>query len=67
MTSTLVLSKDTGAIRVLTMNRPAARNALSPNLIGTLYAALRATDDDPSVRAVVLTGAAGRRMRAARY
>ncbi|MDT7736629.1 MAG: enoyl-CoA hydratase [Mycobacterium sp.] len=57
MTSTLVLSDDSGAVRVLTMNRPAARNALSPGLIGALYAELREADDDPSVRAVVLTGA----------
>ena len=57
MTPTLVLSDDSGPVRVLTMNRPAARNALSPALIETLYAALRDADDDPSVRAVVLTGA----------
>ncbi|MDT5084666.1 MAG: enoyl-CoA hydratase, partial [Mycobacterium sp.] len=57
MTATLVLSDDAGPVRVLTMNRPAARNALSPELIGTLYVALRDADDDPSVRVVVLTGA----------
>src|SRR5882757_7197890 len=57
MTPALVLSDDTGPVRVLTMNRPEARNALSPNLIGTLYAALREADDDASARAVVLTGA----------
>jgi enoyl-CoA hydratase len=57
MTSTLVLSDDSGAVRVLTMNRPAARNALSPALIRALYTELREADDDPSVRAVVLTGA----------
>src|SRR6202046_4422655 len=57
MTPALVLSDDTGSVRVLTMNRPEARNALSPKLIGTLYAALREADDDASVRAVVLTGA----------
>ena len=57
MTPALVLSDDTGPVRVLTMNRPEARNALSPQLIGTLYAALREADDDASVRAVVLTGA----------
>ena len=56
MTSSLVLSDDIGAVRVLTMNRPAQRNALSPDLIGALYGALREADDDPSVRAVVLTG-----------
>jgi enoyl-CoA hydratase len=57
MTPTLVLSEDIGPVRVLTMNRPEARNALSPNLIGTLYTALREADDDASVHAVVLTGA----------
>jgi enoyl-CoA hydratase len=57
MTSTLVLSDDAGAVRLLTMNRPTARNALSPDLIGALYTELRRADDDPSVRAVVLTGA----------
>src|SRR6201986_3483327 len=56
MTPALVLSDDNGPVRVLTMNRPEARNALSPNLIGTLYAALREADDDTAVRAVVLTG-----------
>ena len=40
MTPALVLSDDAGPVRVLTMNRPEARNALSPGLIGTLYAAL---------------------------
>src|SRR6201991_725439 len=56
MTPALVLSDDNGTVRVLTINRPDARNALSPNLIGTLYAALREADDDTAVRAVVLTG-----------
>src|SRR6202020_3244292 len=57
MTPALVLSDDTGPVRILTMNRPEARNALSSKLIGNLYAALREADDDESVRAVVLTGA----------
>jgi enoyl-CoA hydratase len=57
MTATLVLSEDAGPVRVLTMNRPEARNALNPALIETLYAALCDADDDPSVRVVVLTGA----------
>jgi enoyl-CoA hydratase len=54
---TCVETADHGPVRVLTMNRPGARNALSSELIGTLYAALREADDDPSVQAVVLTGA----------
>jgi enoyl-CoA hydratase/carnithine racemase len=53
----LVGRADHGAVRVLTMNRPAARNALNRGLIRALYAALKAADSDESVRAVVLTGA----------
>ncbi|MGA8544281.1 MAG: enoyl-CoA hydratase [Mycobacterium sp.] len=56
MTQALVLSDDSGPVRVLTMNRPDSRNALNTNLIGVLYAALGDADEDPSVRAVVLTG-----------
>jgi enoyl-CoA hydratase/carnithine racemase len=54
---TLVLSTDHGAVRLLTMNRPAARNALNRDLIRALYTALTEADADESVRAVVLTGA----------
>jgi enoyl-CoA hydratase len=59
MTASLVLSDfygTAGPVRVLTMNRPEARNALNTNLIEALYAALCDADADPSVRAVVLTG-----------
>ena len=52
----LVLSTDHGAVRVLTLNRPQARNALNRGLIRALYTALNAADGDASVRAVVLTG-----------
>lgn len=51
-----VLITDHGPVRVFTMNRPHARNALSRGLMRELYAALTAADDDESVRAVVLTG-----------
>lgn len=51
-----VLTADHGAVRVLTLNRPQARNALSHDLIRALYAALKAADADPAVLAVVLTG-----------
>jgi enoyl-CoA hydratase/carnithine racemase len=54
---TLVLSTDHGAVRLLTMNRPGARNALNRDLIRALYTALTEADADESVRAVVLTGA----------
>jgi enoyl-CoA hydratase len=54
---TLVLVVDSGAVRVLTLNRPEARNALNRGLIRALYAALKAADADESIRAVVITGA----------
>jgi enoyl-CoA hydratase/carnithine racemase len=56
-TPTVLLVEDVGPVRVLTLNRPGARNALSGELISALYAGLVAADDDPAVRAVVLTGA----------
>lgn len=51
-----VLIANVGRVRVLTMNRPAARNALNRALIRALYAALKDADADDSVLAVVLTG-----------
>lgn len=51
-----LLTADHGAVRVLTMNRPQARNALSHDLIRALYAALKEADADEGVLAVVLTG-----------
>jgi enoyl-CoA hydratase len=41
---------------VATLNRPEARNALSPELIDDLAEVLRSADADPEVRAVVVTG-----------
>ena len=52
----VLTSSDRGAVRILTLNRPHARNALSGDLISALYAGLTAADDDDDVRAVVLTG-----------
>jgi enoyl-CoA hydratase len=45
------------ATAVVTINRPAARNALSSEVLRALPAALHRADADPDVRAVVLTGA----------
>jgi enoyl-CoA hydratase len=52
-----VLVDDIGPVRVLTMNRPESRNALSRELIRALYAALKTADAGEAVRAVVITGA----------
>jgi enoyl-CoA hydratase/carnithine racemase len=52
-----LLTVDVGSVRVLTMNRPEVRNALSGELISALYAGLVDADTDPDVHAVVLTGA----------
>jgi enoyl-CoA hydratase len=51
-----VIIDDVGGVRVLTMNRPDARNALDSALISALYEALLAADAHPGVRAVILTG-----------
>ena len=45
---------------VLRLNRPEARNALTPALLGGLGAALVEAEADPEVRAVVLTGTGDR-------
>ncbi|MDP9460729.1 MAG: enoyl-CoA hydratase/isomerase family protein, partial [Actinomycetota bacterium] len=45
------------AVCVLTMNRPAALNAVNTALAAALGSALEEAATDPAVRAVVLTGA----------
>ncbi len=52
-----VLRQDHGGIATLTLNRPAARNALSVGLMTALQAELDAIDRDPAVKVVVLAGA----------
>ena len=48
-----------GSVAVLTINRPARRNALTPNVLDGLCDALRRLEANPDVRAVVLAGAGG--------
>jgi enoyl-CoA hydratase/carnithine racemase len=50
----ILLREMAGAIAVLTLNRPAARNSLSEALIAGLHAALNEIAEDGSVRAVVI-------------
>lgn len=52
-----VLSEDIGPIRRIVLNRPEAMNAITGTMLGELNDALKAADDDPGVRVVVLTGA----------
>jgi enoyl-CoA hydratase/carnithine racemase len=49
-----------GAVLVLRLNRPEARNALTPGLVTGIGSALVDAESDPEVRAVVLTGTGDR-------
>jgi enoyl-CoA hydratase/carnithine racemase len=51
-----LLIEDRGPVRVLTLNRPAKRNAMNAALTSALLEALRSADADDSVRCVLLTG-----------
>ena len=57
MSEPLVLVAQTGAVRTLTLNRPAALNSFTGEMHRQLLAALEAAAADEGVRAVVLTGA----------
>ncbi|WP_313071631.1 oxepin-CoA hydrolase, alternative type [Melaminivora sp.] len=48
-----------GAVLVLSIDNPGARNALSPELYAALLEALRQAGADPGVGAIVLTGEGG--------
>jgi enoyl-CoA hydratase len=48
-----------GAVLVVTMNRPEARNALTAEMMAGMKAAWDQVDNDPDVRVCVLTGAGG--------
>ena len=57
MTESVLLERDEDAVRILTMNRPAKRNALDMALTRALIDALARADADDAIGAVVLTGA----------
>lgn len=52
-----VLVTRVGAVGVLTLNRPQARNALTPELMDQLRHAVKTLDDDDAIKALLLTGA----------
>src|SRR5277367_6346615 len=56
----VLVSEQHGAVRVLRLNRPQARNALNPELIDALGTALVAAEAAPDVRCVILTGTGDR-------
>ncbi len=57
--ATITLDRADGAA-ILTLNRPAAMNAFTPQMAMDIIAALDDTDADDAVRAVIVTGAGDR-------
>lgn len=55
----VLLSSDRDGVRTLTLNRPARKNAINPQLWRELREALRDAADDRDLRALVITGAGG--------
>lgn len=56
--SQAVLKQEIGnSVAVLTLNRPAARNSLSLDMIAALHAAIEENGQSPAVAAIVITGA----------
>jgi enoyl-CoA hydratase len=53
------LIEQRGHVLVVTMNRPEARNALSPPMMALMRQAWDQVDADPGIRVCVLTGAGG--------
>jgi enoyl-CoA hydratase len=60
MTADELVTDRHGSAMVLRLNRPEARNALTPSLVIAIVEAVAAAEADPDVRAVVLTGTGDR-------
>ncbi|MET7247388.1 enoyl-CoA hydratase-related protein [Methylobacterium sp. EM32] len=56
MADPVVIERDGAHVAVVTLNRPAARNAVDPGLARALAQAVAETEADDAVRAVVLAG-----------
>jgi len=52
----VLVSERRGAVLILRLNRPDARNSLNPALLDAIGLGMVAAESDPDVRAVVLTG-----------
>lgn len=59
MTQQTILTKTSGDITIVTINRPKARNAVDRNTAQALYDAFKAFDANDSQRVAILTGAEG--------
>lgn len=59
-TEPVLVRERRGAVLVLRLNRPDARNALSPELMGELGIGLAEAEEDAEIRTVVLTGTGDR-------
>jgi enoyl-CoA hydratase len=53
------LVEQRGHVLIVTMNRPEARNALTPPMLARMTEAWNQVDEDPEIRVCILTGAAG--------
>lgn len=54
-----VLVQDHGAVRLVRLQRPSAKNALTPDVLDALLRAFAEAGEDAAVRAVVLSGVPG--------
>ncbi len=59
MTEPHCLVTEEDGVLVVTLNRPEARNALSPEMTRIMTEAWRRVDEDPAIRCCVLTGTGG--------
>ena len=55
-TEPVLVTERRGAVMVLRLNRPEARNSLNPSLLTAIGLGMVEAENDPDVRAVVLTG-----------
>jgi enoyl-CoA hydratase/carnithine racemase len=56
----VLVREQRGAVLVLRLNRPEARNALNAELLGEIGVGLLTAEEDPDIRCVVLTGTGDR-------
>ncbi|GEL22437.1 enoyl-CoA hydratase [Pseudonocardia sulfidoxydans NBRC 16205] len=59
MSAPHILVKDEGRVRIITIDRPDRRNALTPVTVAEMETALREAADGSDIGAVVLTGSGG--------